>query len=69
MHPRSFAPGILGSLASVAGVTFAALSTHDYASHLDRQLHGTHCSFIPGLAEASADNACTKAMYSPTQRC
>lgn len=65
MHPRSFAPGILGSLASAAGVTFAALSTHDYASHLDRQLHGTHCSFIPGLAEASADNACTKAMYSP----
>lgn len=48
------------------GLFFAAFSTHDYAQHLDRQLHGTHCSFIPGLADAQGGaNACTAAMYSP----
>jgi uncharacterized membrane protein len=59
-------PGILGSLASLAGLVFAAFSTHDYAQHLDRQLHGTHCSFIPGLTDVdTGDNACKVAMYSP----
>jgi uncharacterized membrane protein len=65
MHPRSIVPGVIGILASLLGGTFSALSTHDYARHLDRQLHGAHCSFIPGVGEATADNACTKAMYSP----
>ena len=28
---------------------------NDFAQHLDRQVHGLHCSFIPGMpAEASA---------------
>jgi uncharacterized membrane protein/protein-disulfide isomerase len=65
MQPRSIVPGIVGILASLLGGTFSALSTSDYAAHLDRQLHGAHCSFIPGVGSATADNACTKAMYSP----
>ena len=59
-------PVVLGAAASAVGLFFSAFSTHDYAEHLDRQLHGTHCSFIPGLAAVSAGaNACTAAMYSP----
>lgn len=59
-------PGILGVVASALGVFFSAFSTHDYALHLDRQLHSTHCSFIPGLTDATAGaNPCTAAMYSP----
>jgi protein-disulfide isomerase len=62
---RTVVPGAVGSLASLLGIFFAGFSTHDYALHLDRQLHGTHCSFIPGLVDASGgDNACTTAMYS-----
>ncbi len=65
MHPRSLLPGILSLVSSVTGATFAAISTQDYAKHLDRQLHGTHCSFIPGAGAATAENACSTAMYSP----
>lgn len=57
---------VLGIVASALGLFFSGFSTHDYAAHLDRQLHGTHCSFVPGLLEAdSGANACTAAMYSP----
>ena len=66
MVTRPRLPGLLGAGASALGVFFAAFSTHDYAQHLDRQLHATHCSFIPGLEGAQAGaNACTAAMYSP----
>lgn len=63
---RTRLPGVLGVVASVLGVFFSAFSTHDYALHLDRQLHSTHCSFVPGLTDATAGaNPCTAAMYSP----
>lgn len=67
MQPtRPRLPAILGTVGAAMGLFFAAFSTHDYAQHLDRQLHGTHCSFIPGLADAAGGaNACTAAMYSP----
>ena len=63
---RPLFPPILGMVGSVMGLFFAAFSTHDYAQHLDRQLHGTHCSFLPGLSEIEkGENACKAAMYSP----
>src|SRR5690349_20868987 len=66
MARRSPAPGILGVVASAAGLFFSAFSTHDYANHLDRQLHGTHCSFVPGLSDVEkGENTCKAAMYSP----
>ena len=65
MKARTVWPGALGVGASGLGLFFSAFSTHDYALHLDRQLHGTHCSFVPGLVDASGgDNGCTAAMYS-----
>ncbi|MBK6517175.1 MAG: hypothetical protein IPG04_24400 [Polyangiaceae bacterium] len=65
MNQRSAIPGAIGVAASVLGGAAAIISTRDYARHLDRQLHGTQCSFIPGLGEATADNACTAALQSP----
>lgn len=65
MKPTRLSP-VLGTVGAALGVFFSAFSTHDYALHLDRQLHGTHCSFVPGLVDtAGGDNACTAAMYSP----
>jgi uncharacterized membrane protein len=59
-------PAGLALFASLLGLAFAASSTLDYASHLDRQIHDIHCSFIPGLgAEQAADTGCRTAMYSP----
>ena len=65
MKPTRLSPA-LGAAGAALGTFFSAFSTHDYALHLDRQLHGTHCSFVPGLVDtAGGDNACTAAMYSP----
>lgn len=58
-------PSVLALLAAGLGFAFALSSTLDYTSHLDRQVHDLHCSFIPGLAgEASQEGACRAAMYS-----
>jgi uncharacterized membrane protein len=57
--------GAIGLVASSLGLFFAGYSSHDFISHLDRQLHGTHCSFIPGLGGVDkGENACSAAMYS-----
>lgn len=61
-------PASLGALAfAVAGFVFASVSTHDFAQHLDRQVHGVHCSFLPGLAAADASGAsgCHVTLMSP----
>src|SRR5580692_3183549 len=59
-------PAALALGAALLGLVFAGLSSVDYTQHLDRQIHDVHCSYIPGLgAEASPDNACRVAMYSP----
>ncbi len=59
-------PAGLALFASLLGLAFAASSTLDYASHLDRQIHDIHCSFIPGLGAEQAENTgCRAAMYSP----
>jgi len=58
---------ILAALAAVAGLAFAAVSTNDFVQHLDRQVHGLHCSFLPGLAEAdtSGETGCHVTLMSP----
>ncbi|NUQ73596.1 MAG: hypothetical protein HUU21_08585 [Polyangiaceae bacterium] len=59
-------PAGLALFASLLGLAFGMSSTLDYASHLDRQIHDIHCSFIPGLgATTAADTGCRTAMYSP----
>ncbi|OQB18897.1 MAG: Vitamin K epoxide reductase family protein [Deltaproteobacteria bacterium ADurb.Bin207] len=65
MWKLSRMPIILALVASALGLIFAGFSTYDYIQHLDRQLHAVHCSFTPGLAEATdTENACRTAMYS-----
>ncbi len=58
---------ILFLVAAAAGMLFAAVSTYDFVQHLDRQLHGIHCSFIPGLGalDASGASGCSAALMSP----
>jgi uncharacterized membrane protein len=63
--PSFRAYAVITLVASVLGLVFAAYSTLDYASHLDRRLHDVHCSFIPGAAASSEAEACRAAMYSP----
>ena len=54
-------------LAAAAGFGFSAVSTYDFAAHLDRQVHGIHCSFLPGLSEADASGhtGCHVTLMSP----
>lgn len=59
-------PSIVALVASLLGLAFGSLSTIDYSKHLDRQVHGIHCSFIPGLpVDSGGESACRAAMYSP----
>jgi uncharacterized membrane protein len=65
MPSRLSRPAILGAVASILGLTFAAYSSVDYAAHLDRRLHDVHCSLVPGLTTgADEENPCRAAMYS-----
>jgi uncharacterized membrane protein len=65
MKPRAFLVVFL--LAAAAGLLFSGLSTYDFVQHLDRQLHGIHCSFIPGLGslDATGSSGCSAALMSP----
>ncbi|NRA34612.1 MAG: hypothetical protein HRU17_14860 [Polyangiaceae bacterium] len=58
---------ILVLLAALAGLSFAGVSTSDFMAHLDREVHGVHCSFLPGLADAdvSGSSGCQATMMSP----
>lgn len=58
--------GLVG-LACVAGLAFAAVSTSDFVAHLDRQVHGIHCSFIPGggTPDVSGTSGCHATLMSP----
>lgn len=56
---------VLALVGSLLGLVFAAYSTHDYAQHLDRQIHAVHCSFIPGASgDTDAENPCKTALFS-----
>jgi len=54
-------------VAAIAGTVFASYSTYDFVAHLDRQVHGIHCSFLPGLDETDASGAtgCHVTLMSP----
>lgn len=51
--------------AALLGVVFAAVSTSDFISHLDRQVHSIHCSFIPGAGAEIGESGCRTVMLSP----
>jgi uncharacterized membrane protein len=51
---------------AAVGLVFAGVSTYDFVQHLDRQVHGLHCSFIPGMGgEETGASGCQVAMMSP----
>jgi uncharacterized membrane protein len=60
-------PTAVAAFAALAGLVFASFSTHDFVQHLDRQVHGLHCSFLPGIAEADTSGAsgCHVTLMSP----
>ncbi len=64
MRPHPWTALLL--LAAIAGFAFAAVSTYDFVAHLDRQVHGIHCSFLPGLGAAeSGSTGCHTTLMSP----
>ncbi|MBN1337439.1 MAG: hypothetical protein JXB39_15905 [Deltaproteobacteria bacterium] len=65
MKPRI--PTLLFVLAAAVAMLFAAVSTYDFVQHLDRQLHGIHCSVVPGLGtlDAKGLSGCHAALMSP----
>ncbi|MEZ4269948.1 MAG: vitamin K epoxide reductase family protein [Myxococcota bacterium] len=54
-------------IGSTLGILFASVSTYDFVQHLDRQVHGVHCSFVPGLGnpDISGTSGCQATMMSP----
>ncbi len=57
---------LLAIVGSLLGLAFGAVSTTDFAAHLDRKVHGVTCSFVPGLISSEGGaNACATALYSP----
>ncbi|MEQ9496008.1 MAG: vitamin K epoxide reductase family protein [Deltaproteobacteria bacterium] len=51
--------------AALFGAILAGVSTADFISHLDRQVHSIHCSFIPGAGAQIGDSGCRTVMMSP----
>ena len=54
-------------IAAALGLFFTSFSTYDFAMYLDRQVHGIHCSFIPGLGgtDVSGTSGCHVTLMSP----
>jgi uncharacterized membrane protein len=63
--PRTLLVVIL--LSSAAGFVFSAVSTYDSIAHLDRQMHGVHCTYLLGLGSpgAGGDAGCRATLMSP----
>lgn len=56
---------VLVLVGALLGFYFAAVSTRDFAQHLDRDVHSLSCSFVPGLAKAVAGpSGCQTTMMS-----
>lgn len=60
-------PIVISVIAAVLGFSFAAVSTSDFVKHLDRDVHGLHCSFLPGLGDAdvTGESGCYATLMSP----
>lgn len=58
---------VLATIAAIAGLVFSAVSTRDFVQHLDRQVHGLHCSFLPGMdaPDVSGETGCHVTLMSP----
>src|SRR5690606_8732769 len=64
MRPRIWSVVVV--VGAVLGFAFAAFSTYDFVAHLDRQVHGLHCSFLPGITETEAGGSdCQVTLMSP----
>jgi uncharacterized membrane protein len=50
---------------SLLGLIFSMTSTSDFISHLDRQVHGIHCSLLPGAKAEVGESGCRTVMMSP----
>ena len=59
------APVFVVLLGALFGALFSAISTSDFISHLDRQVHSIHCSFIPGASAEIGESGCRTVMMSP----
>jgi uncharacterized membrane protein len=58
---------LIALLGALLGFVFAAVSTYDFVAHLDRQVHGLHCSFLPGMGatDVSGASGCHVTLMSP----
>lgn len=58
---------VLLAAAAGAGLLFSSVSTSDFTAHLDRQVHGIHCSFVPGVdaPDVSGSSGCHVTLMSP----
>lgn len=56
---------LLSGVGALLGALFSAVSTSDFISHLDRQVHSIHCSFIPGAGAEIGESGCRTVMMSP----
>ena len=53
------------AVCAILGAIFAAISSADFISHLDRQVHSIHCSVLPGAGATIGESGCRTAMMSP----
>lgn len=67
MSTPSRNPIIVLAIFALLGALFAAVSTHDFVVHLDRQVHAITCSFVPGLGapDVAGTSGCHAALMSP----
>jgi uncharacterized membrane protein len=56
---------IVSLVGAVLGALFSGVSTNDFISHLDRQVHSIHCSFVPLGAGEIGESGCRTVMMSP----
>ena len=65
MKPKPWT--IVVVVGALLGAVFALVSTSDFAAHLDRQVHGIHCSFLPGVGtpDVSGTSGCHVTLMSP----